>query len=114
MEPAADVPLPARGEVMSYRLHWEAHAEKWAAWARAPGHDEYWSESGPPFFQLLPPPGRATLDVGCGEGRVARDLKQRGHAVVGIDAAPTLIRLAREADPRGEYLVADAAALPVD
>jgi SAM-dependent methyltransferase len=99
---------------VSYRHHWESQAENWAAWARAAGHDAYWSESGPPFFELLPPPGRATLDLGCGEGRVARDLRLCGHAVAGIDSAPTLVRLAREADPGGEYLVADAAALPFD
>jgi SAM-dependent methyltransferase len=91
--------------------HWEREAERWSAWARAPGHDEYWRSSGPAFFELLPQPGRRTLDLGCGEGRVARDLAARGHRVVGIDAAPTMIRLAREADPRGEYHVCDAAAL---
>jgi len=92
--------------------HWEGQAERWAGWAREPGHDAYWSESGPPFFELLPPPGRRTLDLGCGEGRVTRDLKRRGHDVVGVYAAPTLIRLARDVDPTGEYVVADAAALP--
>jgi SAM-dependent methyltransferase len=94
--------------------HWEAEAERFAAWARAPGHDAYWTESGPPFFELLPAPGRRTLDAGCGEGRVARDLKARGHVVVGVDAAPTMVRLAREADPGGDYVVADAAALPFE
>jgi SAM-dependent methyltransferase len=94
--------------------HWEQHAQDWAAWARAPGHDSYWNESGPPFFDLLPRPGRATLDLGCGEGRVARDLEARGHTVVGIDSARSLVRLAREADPFGDYRIADAAALPFD
>ena len=69
---------------------------------------------GPPFLDLVPAPGHATLDLGCGEGRLARDLKKRGHHVVGVDAAPTLIRLARGVDPAGEYVVADAAALPFD
>jgi SAM-dependent methyltransferase len=92
--------------------HWEREAERWAAWARAPDHDEYWRSSGPALFDLLPQPGRRTLDLGCGEGRVSRDLAARGHDVVGIDASPTLIRLAREADPQGDYSVADAAALP--
>jgi SAM-dependent methyltransferase len=45
---------------------------------------------------------------------VTRDLKTRGHDVVGIDAAPTLLRFAREADPSGEYLQADAAKLPFE
>jgi SAM-dependent methyltransferase len=94
--------------------HWEREAERWTAWARAPDHDEYWRSSGPAFFELLPPPGRRTLDVGCGEGRLARDLTALGHRVVGVDAAPTMIRFAREADPRGEYHVCDAAALPFD
>jgi SAM-dependent methyltransferase len=62
----------------------------------------------------VPPPGWRTLDLGCGEGRVARDLAGRGHAVVGIDASPTLVELAREADPGSEYLLGDAAALPFD
>jgi SAM-dependent methyltransferase len=99
---------------MSVGEHWEREAERWSAWARKEDHDSYWSESGPPFFDLLPAPGRHALDLGCGEGRVARDLKARGYTVTGIDAAETMIRLAREADPGGEYLVSDAAALPFD
>jgi SAM-dependent methyltransferase len=58
------------------------------------------------------PPGRATLEIGCGEGRVARDLRDRGHRVIAVDASPTLIALAHETDPDGEYVLADAAALP--
>jgi SAM-dependent methyltransferase len=92
---------------------WEREARAWAAWAREPGHDSYWWFS-PLFFELVPPPGRRTLDLGCGEGRVARDLAARGHAVVGIDSSPTLVDLARQADPDGDYLVGDAAALPFE
>jgi SAM-dependent methyltransferase len=65
---------------MSGAEHWESQAERWAMWARRPNFDGYWSDSGPPFFALLPPPGRRTLEVGCGEGRVTRDLKERGHS----------------------------------
>jgi SAM-dependent methyltransferase len=92
--------------------HWERQAERWAAWAREPDFDAYWHWSGPPFFELLPAPGRRTLELGCGEGRVTRDLKARGYEVIAVDAAPTLVRLAREADRAGEYRVADAAKLP--
>jgi SAM-dependent methyltransferase len=39
-------------------------------------------------------------------------LRAHGYAVTGLDASPTLVRLASEADPHTEYRVADAAALP--
>jgi SAM-dependent methyltransferase len=92
-------------------MTWETEAQNWIRWARKPGHDAYWFYS-PQFFELVPPPGRATLEVGCGEGRVCRDLAAVGHAVTGIDSAPTPLEAAREAHPEGRYLVADAAALP--
>ena len=91
---------------------WESQAENWARWARAPEHDFYWNFGRPNLFELLPAPGRATLDLGCGEGRLARDLKARGHRVAGVDSSPTLIRLARAADAEIEFLLADAARLP--
>jgi SAM-dependent methyltransferase len=93
------------------REHWEKESSNWAAWARRPDFDAYWKYS-PTFFELVPPPGERTLDVGCGEGRVSRDLVERGHRVIGIDASATLVRLAGDADARSCYLRADAAALP--
>ena len=90
---------------------WEARAHEWLPWARTPGHDAYWSYRDA-FFALLPRPHGGTLEVGCGEGRVARDLAARGHAVTAIDPSPTLVRAAAEADPGGSYAVAPAEALP--
>jgi SAM-dependent methyltransferase len=95
---------------MSFNQDWEAQAENWIGWARS-GKDAYWLYRDS-FFELVPVAGAATLEVGCGEGRVTRDLATRGHRVVAIDASPTLIRAAREADATGSYSVADAAALP--
>jgi SAM-dependent methyltransferase len=92
-------------------MSWESEAPNWIAWTRKPGHDAYWSYRDV-FFELVPPPGRRTLELGCGEGRVCRDLAARGHRVVGLDAAPALLAAAREADPDGEYVLADAAAVP--
>jgi SAM-dependent methyltransferase len=92
---------------------WEREAAQWITWARAPGHDSYWRFHRDQFFQLVPPPGRLTLDIGCGEGRVTRDLKARGHTVVALDASTTLIAAARAADPAGDYRLADAARLPL-
>jgi ubiquinone/menaquinone biosynthesis C-methylase UbiE len=93
---------------------WEAAARDWAAWARKPGHDSYWRFHKEPFFALLPPPGRLTIDIGCGEGRVARDLKMLGHNVVALDVSPTMVEFARAADPSMKVIVADAARLPFD
>ncbi len=45
---------------------------------------------------------------------MSRDLAARGHRVVGLDASPTLLRLAREEHPEGEYVLGDAAALPFE
>ncbi len=91
---------------------WEEQAESWVAWARKPGHDSYWNFHRDVFRSLLPAPAGRALDVGCGEGRLPRDLKSWGYDVAGVDASATLIRYAQEADPAGEYLVADAAELP--
>ena len=99
---------------MSLSEHWERHAADWMRWAREPGHDSYWRFHRDRFLELLPPPGRLTLDVGCGEGRLARDLKERGHNVRAFDAAPALVEAARRADRSLEVMQADAAGLPLE
>ena len=92
---------------------WDEQAPNFVAWARRPEHDSYWHFHRDVFLELVPPPGRRTLDLGCGEGRLSRDLKARGHDVVGVD------RVADDArrGPRGghrdrETHFADAASLP--
>lgn len=94
------------------REHWERESSHWAAWARRPDFDAYWRYS-QAFFELLPSPGGRTLEVGCGEGRVSRDLVKRGYRVTGVDASQTLIRLADDADEQSSYVRADSAALPL-
>jgi ubiquinone/menaquinone biosynthesis C-methylase UbiE len=98
--------------VSGLREAWEEHAAAFIAWAREPGHDSYWRFHRDAFLPLVPAPGRRTLDLGCGEGRLSRDLKALGHDVVGIDASPTMLAAAREADPAIQTRLADAAALP--
>ncbi len=93
------------------REHWEREAANWARWATTPDFDSYWSYS-PIFFDLVPPPGRRTLEVGCGEGRVSRDLKARGHRAVAVDSSSTLIGLAKAADASIDYVRCDASLLP--
>jgi SAM-dependent methyltransferase len=91
---------------------WEEEAPSWVAWARTPGHDAYWLYRDR-FFELVPPPGRATLEIGCGEGRVARDLAARGHAVTALDSSPTLLAHARELGGAA-FVLGHAERLPFD
>src|SRR5262249_8530028 len=49
---------------------------------------------------------------GCGEGRFSRILKSLGIRVVGVDPTRALLERARERDPDGEYLMAQAESLP--
>ena len=94
---------------------WQEQAPNWLRLARRPaaGGDHHWDFNLPRFLELLPSPGRQTVDIGCGEGRVARELRALGHRVIGVDQSAELVAAAAEADPASRYLVADAAALPL-
>src|SRR3954466_16230757 len=94
-------------------MGFEERAQGWLAWTRTPDHDAYWRYRDA-FFALVPEPGAATLEVGCGEGRVARDLVARGHRLTALDASPTLLRAAGEADPDSRYVEGPAEALPFE
>jgi SAM-dependent methyltransferase len=95
-----------------FRRHWEAQAPNWLAWARTNEHDAY-HDYAPGFFEeIVPHPAGWTLEIGCGEGRVTRDLTARGHDVMSIDVTAELLDAARSADPGGRYVRADAARLP--
>ena len=86
---------------------WDAHAQEWISWARAPGHDSYWQFHRDAFLPLVPPPGRLTVDIGSGEGRVGRDLARLGHRVVGVDASLTMATAAAShPDAGGQSLLA--------
>jgi SAM-dependent methyltransferase len=91
---------------------WEHEAEDWVRWVRTPGNDVF-PQFAPAFFEeILPPaPGR-TLEIGCGEGRVARELVAIGHGVIAVDPSPTLVRAARELDAASAYVAADGTRLP--
>jgi SAM-dependent methyltransferase len=96
------------------REHWERHAADWIRWARTPGHDHwFWRFNLPRFLELLPGPGRLTIDLGCGEGRLVRQLGELGHNVVGVDSSPSLVRAAIQADPSTRVVLGDAARLPL-
>jgi SAM-dependent methyltransferase len=60
-------------------------------------------------------PGARVLDVGCGPGRHARALGERGIEVVGVDISERFVELARRDAPAGvTFERLDARALPFD
>ena len=62
----------------SPRDHWEGHADDWIELTRSDPQFELLNK--PAFLELLPAPGRLTIEVGCGEGRVAASFS---HSVIG-------------------------------
>lgn len=92
---------------------WEENAHSWIDWTRTPGIDVFfWHFQKPAFAQIVPEPGRRTIEVGCGEGRIGRWLANEGHSVAGIDFSSTLIHSAQAAGGYDEVVCADAAKLP--
>jgi ubiquinone/menaquinone biosynthesis C-methylase UbiE len=64
------------------------------------------------FLDLLPAPGRLTVDVGCGEGRLTRALAAAGYRVVGADTASALVNAALTHPRSAPAVVGDATRLP--
>lgn len=91
---------------------WEESA---AAWTASIGEAGDWGRE----FVLDAPmmarvraaaPARA-LDVGCGEGRFCRMMREAGVEAIGIDPTEALLKTARERDPGGDYRPGRAEAL---
>ena len=58
--------------------------------------------------------GTRYLDIGCGAGMAAQLAAARGAQVSGIDAAETLLEIARRRTPGGDFRRADLEELPFD
>ncbi len=96
---------------ISARDHWEQQSQDWIALTRRdPQFDRL---NKPSFLELVPAPGLRTIEVGCGEGRLARELARLGHQVLGIDASPALARAASSHESAVPVAVADIASLPI-
>jgi SAM-dependent methyltransferase len=92
---------------------WDRHAHEWIAWSRT-GLDSYEKFHRDAFLPLVPAAGHLTVDIGCGEGRVSRDLRTLGHRVLAVDLSLTMGRAAATHPAAPVHaVVADAARLPL-
>ena len=60
----------------------------------------------------LPAKSRTILSIGCGAGELERDLVEHGHAVIGLDLSPAMLRRAARKGLR-HLIAADARQLPL-
>ena len=94
---------------------WEASAQ---AWIDSMGQTGDWGRQhvlDPVMLDRVKQGSFArALDVGCGEGRFCRLLKQAGIKTVGIDPTRSLVEEAIKRDPTGDYEIGKAEFLPFD
>jgi len=68
-----------------------------------------------PMLQMCGPlEGARVLDVGCGEGRFCRMLRNRGATTVGLDPTDALLSVAKGRDPDGTYVSGVGESMPFE
>jgi ubiquinone/menaquinone biosynthesis C-methylase UbiE len=74
---------------------WNAIAESWASHADNNDYRNFFLM--PRMLKMLGDVyGKRILDLGCGEGGYARELKRRGADIVGVDGSDMLVQIAHE------------------
>ncbi|HUO49279.1 MAG TPA: class I SAM-dependent methyltransferase [Acidimicrobiales bacterium] len=90
---------------------WERNAAWWQRSFTQGADPEYEEQILPLVDEYVRGAGRV-LEVGCGEGQVARRIAGHGAQVVGLDPAPSQIRAACDRGGGPTYLQARAESLP--
>ena len=90
---------------------WDEHAQWWQREFTDGADPEYTEQILPLIAEHLPSQGRM-IDVGCGEGQVARLAAAQGLDVLGIDPAMAQIEIAEQRGGGPSYLQGSATALP--
>jgi SAM-dependent methyltransferase len=90
----------------------EGYAQ-WAPWYDEPGNELLEVEE-PVVREILDAlPVGVALDAACGTGRHGAYLASLGHKVIGVDATPEMLEVARAKIPAGDFYEADLRDLPV-
>src|SRR3954468_23962760 len=101
---------PAEQIIGLYRRHAHVWASRRANQPSRP-MEAGWLDQ---ILKLLPPHA-VVLDIGCGSGEpMARYLVERRCTITGVDAAPEMIAICREAHPQQTWVVADMRTLALD
>lgn len=87
------------------------------AWIHHAGFSDFAESAAPGLLELLWKHGvqaGRVVEIGCGSGIMARELTRAGFDVVGFDASPEMIAIARRTAPSAHFAVAsfDAVAIP--
>ena len=98
---------------MSENGLWDQHAQWWI--------DGFTDGADPEYVQQIIPLAleelsgkKIVLDVGCGDGQIARALAANGATVLGIDPTQMHIDIANERAGGPSYLLGSATSLPVE
>jgi SAM-dependent methyltransferase len=67
-----------------------------------------------PYFRSIIPNHQPMLEAGCGAGQWVAWAVENGWVAIGIDWSASLIERARAEIPRGEFLVGDLRAIPLE
>ncbi len=90
---------------------WERHSAWWQQ-AFTEGADPEYEQQVLPLVEESLRGAQRVLDVGCGEGQVARRVARQGAAVVGVDLSLSQVRVAHERGGSGLFVQARAEQLP--
>lgn len=95
------------------KQHWEDNADNWIAWTRSSQNDAFHSYQSA-FRQFVGSGASKMLEVGCGEGRVARLLRELGYHVTATDPVAAFIDAAKEMNSADAYAIAMGDDQPFD
>jgi len=83
------------------------------AWIHHAGFSEFAESATPGLLALMGDRQGLVVDIGCGSGVLARRLTGAGFDVLGIDASPAMIDLARQTAPDARFLAGSFATVEI-